>query len=209
MAYAVENLKEVLEAEGPFDGIFGFSQGAALALTYLHLQQTTGDPIAIRFAALFSSAMPCSSDTSLGEAVIEKLRARRMDIKDRSNVFREDLSVEEREFVKILQQTIVEATSANCGFQWPSLEVYSCGELDEIPRVIYASALKQKIQVPTIHVWGQNDFPYLKNMAELSSNLCEPSTSRVIIHSGLHDMPKKSIEIRAVLRNLDWAMAQA
>ncbi|KAF3386428.1 Esterase mlcF [Penicillium rolfsii] len=209
IAQAVGYLEETLEDEGPFDGIFGFSQGSALTLTYFYQQQTAGNPVAVRFACLFSTAMPCSSDASLGHDVISKLRAREYDFTDRAGANGRDLTSEEREFVEILQRTVVDAAIQDPLFPWTDMDVYRRGELDAIPRVMYSSALAQQIQIPTVHVWGQNDFEYMIHMAELSRSLCDKSISKTVLHSGLHDMPKKQTEIKAVLREIDWAIAQA
>lgn len=153
--------------------------------------------------------MPCSPVASLGDNVISKLRAMEYDITDRSGGNGKDLTSEEQEFVEILQRTVVDAAVHDSQFPWTDMDVYRHGELDAIPRVMYSSALTQKIQIPTVHVWGQNDFEYLIKMAELSRSLCETSMSKTVLHSGLHDMPKKQTEIKAVLRKIDWAMAQA
>ena len=181
-----------------------------MTLAYFYQQQTTGDDVAVKFACLFSAAMPCSPDARLGDPVISKLRAIQYDITDRSaaaNGYR--LTDQEREFVQILQRTVVDAAMHDAQFPWTNMDVYRNGTLDAIPRVMYSSALAQKIQVPTVHVWGQNDFSYMVNMAELCCSLCETSMSKTVLHSGLHDLPKKQAEIRAVLRKMDWAIAQA
>ncbi|KAL2784620.1 DUF341 domain-containing protein [Aspergillus keveii] len=209
IAQAVRYLEDILEEEGPFDGIFGFSQGSGLILSYFHQQQTVGNPVAVKFACLFSTAMPCSSDASLGRGVISKLREKEYDVTDTFIATGKDLTSEEREFVQILQRTVVDAAIQDPQFPWTDLDVYRRGELDEIPRVMYSSAIAQKIQIPTVHVWGQNDFEYMVQMARLSSSLCEPSMSKTVSHSGLHDMPKKQNEIKAVLREINWALAQA
>ncbi|KAL4888141.1 DUF341 domain-containing protein [Aspergillus ambiguus] len=209
IAEAVGYLEEILEDEGPFDGIFGFSQGSALTLSYFYQQQVAGNPVAVKFACLFSTAMPCSPDASLGNTVISKLRAMEYDITDRAAANRRDLTSEEQEFVDILQRTVLDAATHDPLFPWTDMDVYRRGDLDAIPRVMYASVLPQKIQVPTVHVWGQNDFQYMIKMAELSCGLCDQSMSTSVLHDGLHDIPKKLMDIKAVLRKVDWAIAQA
>ncbi|KAJ5135406.1 uncharacterized protein N7515_004684 [Penicillium bovifimosum] len=206
---ALGYLEEILEDEGPFDGIFGFSQGSALTLSYLYQQQAAGCPVAVKFACLFSAAMPCSPDATLGHAVISKLRAMEYDIMDRAGANGRDLTSEEQELVEILQRTVVEAAIQDPLFPWTDMDVYRRGKVDAIPRVMYSSALVQKIQIPTVHVWGKNDFEYMIRMAELSCGLCDQSISKRVLHSGLHDMPKKQAEIKDVLRKIDWAIAQA
>lgn len=131
------------------------------------------------------------------------------DITDRAGANGRGLTSEEQELVEILQRTVVDAAIQDSLFPWTDMDVYRRGELDAIPRVMYSSALARKIQIPTVHVWGQNDFEYMIQMAELSCSLCDQSMSKTVLHSGLHDMPKKQTEIKAVLRKIDWAIAQA
>ncbi|KAL2069228.1 hypothetical protein VTL71DRAFT_15566 [Oculimacula yallundae] len=209
IAQAVRNVEETLEDQGPFDGIFGFSQGSALTLSYLYQQQAAGVPVVIKFACLFSTAMPCSPDASLGLTIISKLRATEYNITNPSGGEGQRLTNKEREFVEILQETVVDATLRDSRFPWTDLDVYRHGELDAIPRILYSSVLAEKLRVPTIHVWGRNDFEYMIKMAELSRSICEDSTSKTVVHSGLHDMPKKRSEIKAVLRQIDWAISRA
>ncbi|KAH6869416.1 DUF341 domain-containing protein [Thelonectria olida] len=208
-AQAVGVLEETLEDQGPFDGIFGFSQGSSLTLSYLYQQQAAGNPAAVKFACLFSTAMPCSPDASLGSTIISRLRDMEYDITDRSDSNGKGLTSEEREFVEILQQTVVDAATRDSNFPFTDLDIYRHGELHAIPRILYSSALAQKILVPTVHVWGRNDFAYMIKMAELSRSICDESKSRTVLHSGLHDLPKQQTEIKAVLRNIDWALTQA
>lgn len=208
MTQAVGYLEDLLEYEGPFDGIFGFSQGAALTLSYLYQQQAAAEPLRAKFACLFSTAMPCSADVRMGDTIISKLRALEYDITDRARCTGGDLTVAEQEFVDVLQQTVVDAAIHDPLFPWTDMDVYRYGECDAIPRVMYPSVLAQKIQIPTIHVWGQNDFEYMIKMAELGRSLCEESMVKTVLHTGFHDIPKRQNEIKAVLRTIDWAMSR-
>lgn len=211
MAQAVNYLEDILEEEGPFDGIFGFSQGAALTLSYFYQQQlAAAGSLPVKFACLFSTAIPCSSDVDMGGPIISKLRALEYDITNRARCnVQELLTIAEQEFVELLQKTVVDAAIHNPRFPWTDMDVYRYGERDVIPRVMYPSILAQKIQIPTIHVWGQNDYEYMIKMAELARSICDESMVKTILHDGLHDIPKKQLEIKAVLRTIDWAIAQA
>lgn len=209
MEQAVGCLENIIEDEGPFDGIFGFSQGAALTLSYFYQQQAAANPLPVKFACLFSTAMPLSPDAGMGNSIISRLRALEYDITDRARACGEILTAAEQEFVDVLQQTVVEAALDNPLFPWSDMDIYRHGEHDDIPRVMYSSLLSQKIQIPTIHVWGQNDWKYMIKMAETARSLCEESMARTVLHTGSHDIPKKPTEIKAVLRTIDWAMSRA
>ncbi|KAI4255448.1 MAG: hypothetical protein L6R42_006734 [Xanthoria sp. 1 TBL-2021] len=208
IAQAVGYLEDLLEDEGPFDGIFGFSQGAALTLSYCYQQQAAANPLRTKFACLFSTAMPCSPDVGTGATIISKLRTLEYDITDRARCNGKDLTIAEQEFVDVLQRTVVDAAMRDPLFPWTDMDVYRYGERDAIPRVLYPSVLAQKIQIPTIHVWGQNDFEYMIKMAEVARSICEESMVKTVLHTGLHDIPKRQTEIKAVLRRIDWAISQ-
>ncbi|KAL8758335.1 MAG: hypothetical protein Q9184_003956 [Pyrenodesmia sp. 2 TL-2023] len=208
IAQAIGYLEDILEDEGPFDGIFGFSQGAALTLSYFYQQQATANPLRVKFACLFSAAMPCSPDVGMGDTIISKLRAREYNIADRARCNGQDLTMAEQEFVNVLQQTVVDAADHDPLFPWIDMDVYRYGEQDAIPRVMYPSLLAQKIQIPTIHVWGQNDFEYMIRMAEVARSICEECMVKTVLHTAWHDIPKRQTEIKAVLRRIDWAMTQ-
>lgn len=208
MTQAVEYLEDLIEEEGPFDGIFGFSQGAAMTLTYLYQQQQTViSPLPVKFACLFSAAMPCSPDFSIGDDIISNLLDLKYDITDLARSNGQNLGLAEQEFVDVLQQTVVDATSHDPNFPWTDLDVYRNGKSDAVPRVMYPSVLAQKIQIPTIHVWGQNDFGYMIKMAEVARSICEESMAKTVLHGGLHDIPKGQPEIKAVLRSINSVTA--
>ncbi|KAI8934470.1 hypothetical protein NX059_009198 [Plenodomus lindquistii] len=209
MAKAVEYLEKLIEEEGPFDGIFGFSQGAALTLSYLYSQQVAGKSMHIKFACLFSTAAPCSPDSSMGNAIISRLRCLEYDITDQASCTGEELSGEEQEFVSVLQQTIVDAARNGAPFPWLDSEIYRNGDVGTIPCLMLPSLLAKKIQIPTVHCWGSNDFRYMTKMAEVARSICDESLVKTVLHTGLHDVPKRGPEIAAVLRNIDWAMTRA
>jgi pimeloyl-ACP methyl ester carboxylesterase len=210
MAEAVSCLEDVLNDEGPFDGIFGFSQGAALTLTYFYRQQAALQPPLVRFAILFSTAMPCSTDASLGDDIISRLRDLEYDITNRlpCPTKHASLTATEQEFVSVLQRTIVDAADNESLLPCIDMGVYQDGERDAIPRVMYADLLAQKIQIPTVHVWGSNDVGFMVRMAEIAHGICNEDTTKLLKHGGGHDIPKKPTEIRAILRALEWAMAR-
>ncbi|KAM5436780.1 hypothetical protein McanMca71_001894 [Microsporum canis] len=208
IAQAVDYLEDLLEDEGPFDGIFGFSQGAALTLSYFYRQQASASSLRARFACLFSAVMPCSPDEGMGDSIISRLRALEYDITDRTRRNDEHLTPAEQEFVDVLQLTMVEAFIHDPLFPWTDLDVYRHGQHDAIPRVMYPSLLAHKIQIPTVHVWGQNDAEYMIKMAEVARSLCEDSMAKTVLHAGSHDVPKRQAEIKAVVRTFDWLLAQ-
>lgn len=152
--------------------------------------------------------MPLSADEEVGGEIISKLQSIQYDMRRQAADDSGDLSDEEQEFVDIMRETIVDAASQDPNFPWADMDVYRHGKPETIPRVMFPAALQQKIRVPTVHVWGLNDYEYMIKMAELARSLCDDATSKTVLHGGLHDIPKRPTEIQAVLRNLDWAVSQ-
>lgn len=110
------------------------------------------------------------------------MRALEYDITDRARCNGEDLTIVEQEFVDVLQQTIVDAATHDLLLPWIDMDVYRYGEHDAIPRMMYPSLLAQKIRIPTIHVWGQNDFEYMIKMAEVACRICEESMVKTLTY---------------------------
>jgi hypothetical protein len=72
---AQDLLQEIIDEEGPFDGVFAFSQGASLTISYLlELErQKPGVNQPFNFAVLFSPIMPLSPDPAFCAEEIENL----------------------------------------------------------------------------------------------------------------------------------------
>ncbi|RAK74688.1 uncharacterized protein BO72DRAFT_470695 [Aspergillus fijiensis CBS 313.89] len=65
---------DVIEAEGPFDGVIGFSQGASLALSILYHHEIIHPhrPPPFRFAVLFCAVLSISPDPMFNKDLIGK-----------------------------------------------------------------------------------------------------------------------------------------
>lgn len=83
---AAESITSYIEDLGPFDGVIGFSQGAAQALSYIHQHQVEqnflgesqgdnlrGDSPPFKFAVCFSSTVPISRDRRCYEEILHGL----------------------------------------------------------------------------------------------------------------------------------------
>jgi hypothetical protein len=209
MAQAIEYLQDTLEDEGPIDGIFAFSQSAALTLSYLYQQQMAGNLIDIKFACLFSSVLPCSADSNWGTPIMSRSQYLNLDITDQARCNDVNLTIGERELVSIIQQTIIKKDTQGSHFSWLDTSTFRDWEPETVPCVLLPSSLAQKIKIPTIHCWGQSDSEYMIRMAEVSRSICDESLAKTVLHPGAHDIPRREPEIKAILRTIDWAMAQS
>ncbi|KAL3473807.1 serine hydrolase FSH [Aspergillus californicus] len=61
LSQAVEHLGNYVEAEGPYDGVIGFSMGALVAIWWMMQCQSEGKPLPFRVAILFSASPDAKS----------------------------------------------------------------------------------------------------------------------------------------------------
>jgi len=215
MAEAHDALETTMAEQGPFDGVLGFSQGGALAISYMHKKQAEGKyPPPFAFALIMSSVMPCSANPRDCEALLSRLAAKTggVSIADLTDQEVSKLEADEKRFVELLDRTIIPARSG--GGLLPDIDVgrvYSSTEgevLAEAPRLMHPDLLmsKNKIKIPMVHITGRRDFDFMRNMSEAARALCEPRMIKVLEHAGGHQPPQKPAEVKATLRALDWAI---
>ncbi|KAF2215411.1 hypothetical protein CERZMDRAFT_94821 [Cercospora zeae-maydis SCOH1-5] len=208
MAVAVQHLRETLDDMGPFDGVFAFSQGAAVLIPYLHEQQSKGEPLGIGFAIICSSAMPCASDASLGQEVVQELVEQHIDVTDAGAVQDKSISLDARNFVDTLQKTIVPAWKHYS--LMPRFDVGIYEEDDSrAPRAMAPVIIDEKIELPTVHIRGKKDADYMWNMSKVAQEAFEPDLLKVIEHESGHAPPTKDAPVKATVRAMDWAVKRA
>lgn len=81
--------------------------------------------------------------------------------------------------------------------------------VDLIPRVMHPGLLPQRLNVPTVHITGKQDLPFMVEMSNLARGLCDHRLARVLLHSGGHSIPRKTSEVRQVVTAIDWAIEQS
>lgn len=205
-------LDEIIEDEGPFDGVLGFSQGGSLAVAYLlqHEIDHPNEPSPFKFAAIFSSIISFTPDARYGEDIIQGLTEEEFKALAKfPDVEFENLS----KGARTLFEPMAEALSAGekGGFlpSHPDEEVFSRGETPMIPRVIHPDLVKQRIRIPTIHVVGKEDNPLMIRQSKLMYEVCDPAVARWLEHSGAHDVPRKPADAKAAVKAWEWAVQES
>lgn len=68
-------IEEAIDEHGPFDGVLGFSQGAAISVSFLleHKTAYPDEPPPFRFAILYSPTIPCAADEAYCRSVLGTL----------------------------------------------------------------------------------------------------------------------------------------
>ncbi|KAJ5120793.1 uncharacterized protein N7515_010181 [Penicillium bovifimosum] len=212
MRQALSHLDNFIKEHGPFDGVFGFSLGAALAITYMLDQQKKQASSPFCFAVMFSPIFVVSPDDSFCEQLLRRWLA------DDHAVFRskfpdDDFMTEledpsEQTLAQYLQQ-ILSMQSMGVGLILPNTNVDFLGtkKTEEVPRLIHPDLLNARIKIPTVHVTGQNDSPYIGKQSAVARDLCTASIRRVHSHDGGHDVPSKISDVNAIVPSIK-AMAE-
>lgn len=156
---AFELIDQALEDDGPFDGIFGFSQGAAVAASYLLRNQDTHLPF--KCAVFFCATAPFN---------VESATFRSMD----DGTFRDEVTGED----------VTAEIAANIPDLLDRKKFPSQGKSMIRP---YPSDGSIEIPLPTVHVYGRNDgyYPQSRNLVEM----CQSSDREVLEHKGGHSIP--------------------
>ncbi|PVI02665.1 DUF341 domain protein [Periconia macrospinosa] len=209
MNEATQHLSDTFDELGPFDGVLGFSQGAALVTSWLHKQLQNHQKPPVRFALLFSSVMPCAATPSSCEDAVHQLLVRGQSVENEGLVKEPSLSREERLFVQLLHQTIIPSKKQRQMLPDYDLSVYSEGDGLDAPRLMHPQLIQERILIPTIHVTGKRDQHYMRAMSEVAYGLYDGRMTKKLEHSGGHEPPQKITEIKAVIRALEWALRQA
>ncbi|KAL8918474.1 MAG: hypothetical protein Q9172_005415 [Xanthocarpia lactea] len=209
MADALDHLDMTIEELGPFDGILGFSQGAALALSYIYQQQVCGRPVPFKFFLCFSSVIPFSADAGYCQNIVQRLCALQWDMTVTPSADERLLTRDERLFCEIMLRTVIAAKKKGAALPEYSMDLYNQDDGSKAPRVMHAQLLEEKLQIPTVHVTGKRDFDFMHKMSDIAQGMCEERLTRKLMHSGGHQPPQKDAEVKSVLRAMEWAISQS
>lgn len=202
------HLDAVIEDLVPFDGVIGFSQGAAMAISYMfdHLERRQHLPFAM--ALLFSTVCAFSADRLVSLHSLERIRDGQRSFVDMLE--RPDLVVEERALAEAFCSTILPLQDEGALLPDIDMSVYSEGDdVDAAPRLLLPESMPVKISLPVFHMHGKRDTRYMQAMSLTSRRLFDPRVSKATEHAGSHEPPKGAVDVRTAARGLEWAIALA
>jgi pimeloyl-ACP methyl ester carboxylesterase len=198
-------IDSVIEEQGPFDGIVGFSQGAAMALSYL-MQRRIESPFdsPFKFAVFFSTIAAMSADDSYCSSIVSSLGpSERKALADFPNCSFESFGQDARIFFETLANSTAQARAA--GAPEAPKNFFAHATESDIPRPMNPFLLKERITIPTVHVTGKRDLSAFLKASAMMRSLCDESAVKVTTHDGGHDLPKQARDVQAVLSAMDWA----
>lgn len=206
----------IIDEEGPFDGVMAFSQGAALAISILlqHEIDNSEQPPPFNFAIIFSSFVVVSPDKNFAQKEFESASQNNKEavlrgfygikLSEAQNGSTQGDSVDA--YAKAVEAVVVEyadivgstiRTIAGPHVRNDSdIPTELSGGLESIPRIYHPAIMTERVTVPAIHIVGRND-PFRKQ-SDLAIRLFAKGT-KIVQHSGNHDVPKLDREIRAAV----------
>ncbi|KAI1100338.1 serine hydrolase FSH [Jackrogersella minutella] len=181
---AFDLIHDIIDEEGPFDGIIGFSQGAALAASFLLHQQETDPnaPEVFRMAIFTCASLPFdpTSDTD----------TQSYDICPKTGTVR----LQPR-----FSNGFVESFKVSGYIDRPSPEI-------KLLHRYNADITKTRIHIPTLHIMGEED-PYLPQSKALVG-LCAGEKNIVSHHLG-HRLPRDILFSRKAAMTVENTISRA
>ncbi|GAB1312342.1 EF-hand calcium-binding domain protein [Madurella fahalii] len=158
---AQEYLRSIIDEDGPYDGLIGFSEGAALAASLLLSDESPAAEPRFKVAILFNSVVPLvpSGSDRLGASLSETVHGHQDSYLDLLLPEEQRDSATEQERSAVLSQALC-----------------------------FSPKGSPKISIPTVHVIGERD-PFAES-SRVVVDLCIRDTAQVIIHDGGHELPR-------------------
>ncbi|KAF7187621.1 Esterase alnB [Pseudocercospora fuligena] len=227
---AFELMEDTIEEKGPFDGVYGYSQGGAFVLGYLlqRLIDHPEKPLPFKFVAFQGTAAALSSDPEYNSAEImsalEKLSEKekkelhdgfisRQGHKDpRTFDAVKDGRIQGRD--KEIFVALIDMVQSSLGARnffgidesdgTNAIDPDSYG-LADFPRFFNPVYTKQRIPIPTVHIRGHFDDPAATRLAEIAQELCDPSKVQLVKYNGVHELPTKEPDVTNIARAIEKA----
>jgi hypothetical protein len=194
---------EVVEEEGPFDAVMGFSQGSAMAATImLHEAQKKSHPQPFKMGVFLSTTMPFDFGSGILNLQYKPqtgLKATHLDT--HSNPTPENQKVDWLEDCR--SATVIQEFEARRPTSMGVDEV----EIDVNVLLRYhPSTHLQRLRLPTVHVVGMNDG--YKDHGDNLYKMCDPNYATLIMHDGGHQLPRGVTSVTKVASAIMRAVEQ-
>lgn len=70
---------------------------------------------------------------------------------------------------------------------------------DQFPRFFHPIYTKERVTVPSVHVLGRKDNANIRRLANIAQGLCSATDTVVYEHEGVHEIPKKPKDVKAIV----------
>ena len=224
---AQELIGAVIEEEGPFDAVIGYSQGATIFLSYC-LELPRNAPPPVKWALCIGPNMISSAKDDYKEAEIISFmnKMSEEDMADfhsqhinrkagnRPETYKslEKMTAREKEIcLEILGETWL-MLKARDFFHIEESEVYSHPTRSaenpskrDVPRFINPIYSDERIKFPVVFAEGRNDSPASKDLQKIARRLVLPENMLSLQYDGIHEVPYKARDVENIVKHIEKA----
>jgi hypothetical protein len=200
-------LDDAFQKHGPFDGVLGFSTGAALLTSYL-LEKATlypNKPLPVQFAIFCSPIPPLSADPAYTEMVHGALSLEdQQRIRSGSDTDIFQLPEPIKSSISLTAQTfdLLKAIHGR-----PRSDFLDRNVL-QVPCILRPEVLKTRLNISTLHCWSNNDPSVLIEAARMVESFCHPRLLVSYQHSAVHNLPRSTVEVRGMISAIGMMLSQ-
>ena len=187
-------LAAIIAERGPFDGIIAFSQGAALAASYLLTHDALNPSAALPFklAVFCGCVMPLSPSSHIGQDVTETVRDTEYSDADCLRPMTDEekarLHVQVRELGKEEQDDDWRQDERQIGVYLNGTGTTCLSDQRVFGFLPGAGTHGARIKIPTAHIFGATD--QWREHSAATLQLCTGVSVRSFVHGGGHDVPR-------------------
>ncbi|KAI9810457.1 MAG: hypothetical protein M1827_006233 [Pycnora praestabilis] len=189
-------LLDLIENDGPYDGVLLFSQGCSLIASFLlyHRAEKGHLPPPFKVAVFICGGLPLGVVEDIGVHVSPEAR----DWDDRS---KKGLA-QQASSAAILERGVQRWTNTNNIDPSAPIDPSNVFGLDlsHIPS-------KLLINIPTVHIYGSKDPRYPASIQ--LSLFCEPAKRKTFDHKGGHDIPRTTGVSDSIAELVEWSAFMA
>lgn len=201
---AYDLVMDVVNEEGPFDGVIGFSQGATLAATVIATEaiRNPGQDIFRVAVFLLSTTMPFdfgAGKLTISYDGINPLKATHY------NTSGQNVQSKECDWLTDVRTAGVfeELEARRKWYSDKCPDARTAQSVDVLLRY-HPTTTTQRIQIPTTHVIALKD-EHVEH-ARLLVRFCEEKLEKVVVYDGGHQLPRDRATVEKVAEAIHWAV---
>ncbi|OGM45004.1 hypothetical protein ABOM_005742 [Aspergillus bombycis] len=205
---ALDLIHEAFQSEGPFDGVFGFSQGASIIATYL-LEQADlypDRPLPVRFGIFCCSPPIVTADQAYIQNLYGTLSAE--DIQ-RLRSAEDDQIAQLPDPVRRAAIMLLGGLAATEPVHGKPYSHFLDRPSSEIPCVALPDQYAARLSIPTLHVYGKDDPLSMQEASILNGSFCDPRWRKFFKHSAIHNLPRSPTEAKEMVSLMEWVISQS
>ena len=187
-------LLDILDRDGPYDGVMCFSQGCSLISSFClyHQAETPNEPLPFRVAIFICGGPSYQVLEDLGIEVSQEA----WDMNNSSGK-------------ALAQQASSDAILKSGLDRWVSADgVFANGESKIDPANVFGLDFTKmpqhlRIKIPTVHIYGCKDPRYPSSLQ--LTQFSDPKLRKTYDHGGGHDVPRKTDVSEDIARLVEWS----